>query len=447
MKTIVIGPGRIGCGCAGQLLRASGHEVSFVGRNPELVEHLNRLQQYRVQLADGSTSRELVVDQVRAVYAERSAAVERVLASADLIVTAVGAGNLAAIAPLIAAGLRRRETPVNVLAFENLSDAGPRLRQLVARHLPGGFPLAKHGFSGAVVSRAVTRRLGDPAGDEPLVFVGDPPADFAVSGPDLCGPLPPIDGLIVADDLAAWMQRKLYIFSAGHATCAYLGFLKGYHYIHTAICDPEIRAAVLAAMREGQRGLAALYGAEFAGDENDLQQILKRFENAALQDTVSRVGRDPLRKLASEDRLVGAAQLAQKAGVRPEGLGLAAAAALCFDPADPAAAELQQEIRRAGLGHALHRVSGLDPRRGLGRLVGTSWSRLARGWQKDNVLLSLDHLVWAWKSSQRGAALEAGEAELWRKRSAKDERRIAVKAAIRADRNQQRRVGLDRRTG
>lgn len=429
MKTIVIGPGRIGCGFAAQLLRASGHEVTFLARNRELANHLNRLRRYQVRLTDGVESREIMVDEVRAVGVEMQDAAARELAAADLIVTAVGAGNLASIAPLIAAGLRQRETPTNVLAFENLTDAGSRLRELIARHLPQGFPIASHGFSGAVVSRAVTQRLGNPDADEPLVFVGDSPDDFVVSAPDLRGPLARIEGMIVADDLSAWMKRKLYIFSAGHATCAYLGFLKGYHYIHTAIRDPEIRAAVLAAMREGQRGVAALYGREFAGGENDLAGIVKRFENAALQDTVTRVGRDPSRKLASGDRLVGAAQLAQKAGVRPEGLGLAAAAALYFDPDDPSAARLQHEISSAGVGEALHRVSDLDPKRGLGRLVGNSWARLARGWQKDNVLLSLSRMLWAWESTQYLTGLNAPETESVRKRRAKNARRYAVRSS------------------
>ncbi len=416
MKAVVIGPGRIGCGFAGQLLRASGHEVSFLARNPALVDHLNRLQRYRVCLVGGVERREIVVDGVRAVSTADAESAVRELAAADLIVTAVGAGNLPRIAPLIAAGLQRRGTPVNTVAFENLSNAGPYLRQLVADHLPAGSALAGHGFSGSVVSRAVTERLGDPAGTEPLVFVGDPASTFAVSGPELHRPLPEIEGMIVTDDLAAWMKRKLYVFSAGHATCAYLGYLKGYHYIHTAIRDPEIRAVVLAAMREGQRGVAALYGPEFAGDESGLRLILARFENAALHDSITRVGRDPARKLAPEDRLVGAAQLAQRAGVRPARLGLAAAA-FCFDPDDPSAARLQSDIETAGLGPALRQVSGLDPRRGLGRLVKNCWARLARGWQRDNVLLSLDRLLWAWTPRQRGAARSAPGSVPYRERS------------------------------
>lgn len=400
MKAVVIGPGRIGCGFAGQLLRASGHEVVFLGCNEELVQHLNRLERYRLRLVDRTKARESIVEGVRAVSTANLELANRELAGADLIVTAVGAASLPCIAPLIATALGQRNAAVNVLAFENLADAGAYLRQLVANYLPFGYPLERHGFSGAVVSRAVTQRLGDPSGDKPLVFVGDPPSSFAVSGPSLRSPLAEIEGIIVTQDLSACMKRKLYIFSAGHATCAYLGYLKGYHYIHTAIRDPEIRANVLAAMREGQRGVAALYGQEFAGNEDDLLEIVARFENAALQDSISRVGRDPSRKLAPEDRLVGAARLAERAGIRPDRLVLAAAAALCFDPSDPSAARLHGDIRANGIGPAIQRVSGLDSSCGLGRLVERSWSRLAQDWEKDNVLLSLDRLLWTWKPGE-----------------------------------------------
>ncbi|MFQ5859898.1 MAG: hypothetical protein ACE5LU_30245, partial [Anaerolineae bacterium] len=218
-------------------------------------------------------------------------------------------------------------------------------------------------------------------------------------GPSLRRPLPAIEGMIVANDYSAWIRRKLYIFSAGHATAAYLGYLKGYHYIHTAIRDPEIRAAVLAAMAEGQRGLAARYGPEVAGDERDLLDIVARFENAALNDPIVRVGRDPRRKLGAQDRLVGAARLAEKAGIRPVKLALAAAAAFCFyNPADPSAIDLHRRIETAGLGPVLQQISGLDPRWGLGRLVADVWLRLTDGWQIGNQLLSLDQLLWAWSS-------------------------------------------------
>ncbi|MGH7490816.1 MAG: hypothetical protein ACREOO_00325 [bacterium] len=398
MKAVVIGSGRIGCGFAGQLLCASGFQVVFVSRNPNMVDYFNRVGAYRVCLVNGPEIKEIIVDGVQAVPAVNISEVAKEISQANLIITAAGASKLPEVAPLIAAGLRQCSTPVNLLAFENLSDAGPFLRNHVASHLPAGFPLAQHGFSGALVERAVTQQVGDPARDELLTFIGDPPATFVVDGTSLRQPLPTLSGMVVVENYMAWIHRKLYIFSAGHATCAYLGYLKGYKYIHTAIRDPEIRAAVSAAMAEGQRGLAARYGKETAGDESDLLKIIARFENAALNDPITRVGRDPRRKLGANDRLVGAARLAAEAGVNPEKLALATAAAFCFNnPSDPSAAGLQREIAVTGLGKTLKHICGLDSTRGLGRFVAEGWARLSGGWPGGNQLLKLDQMMWAWR--------------------------------------------------
>jgi len=396
MKAAIIGCGRIGCGFAGHLLSAAGYELVFLARNPIMVAHLNRLGRYRVRLANGRDETEYSVSGVRAVDTADRAACVAVLGEADLIVTAVGPTKLADVAALLADALRTRTTPVNIFTFENLADGGAELRGKVAACLPQDFPLDRFGFSGTLVSRAVTQRLGDPAGNEPMVFVGDPPASFVVDGTRLVAPVPAIASMIVADNFAAWMRRKLYIFSAGHATCAYLGYLKGYRYIHSAIRDGEIRGAVLEAMTEAQQGIAAIYGEEFAGGPAHLREILDRFANAAINDSISRVARDPLRKLASEDRLLGAARLAWEAGVHPHQLLRAAAAAYCFsDPADALAAELQQEIRVSGMRPTMRRVSGLKANDRLGHTLVKRWRQLTRHWHSDSVLLSLAHVHWA----------------------------------------------------
>jgi mannitol-1-phosphate 5-dehydrogenase len=402
VRAVVFGPGRVGCGFVGQLLRASGHDVTFVGRSP-VIERLCRTRRYRVRLVLADSVEESEVEGLRALAITDQAAVVRAIRSADLVATAVGARSLGAVAPLVAAGLERRRTALNVIAFENLCDAGARLRDLVALNLRPGFPLHEHGFSGAVVSRAVAHRILPDRPDRPLLLIGDPPSTFHVDRSALRPPLPSIDGLTATDDYEAWMRRKLYVYSAGHAATAYLGSLKGYHYIHSAIRDPEIRTAVRAAMSEGQRGVAARYGPDVAGCEADLDAIIKRFENAALNDSIGRVGRDPRRKLAADDRLVGAAQLAAAAGGSPEMLLLAVAAALCFlDPVDARARELHREIERRGLAGILATVCGLEASRGLGRIVLDRWRRLSQGSEEGNLLLQLEAPMWAW-TRQRAA--------------------------------------------
>lgn len=367
-----------------------------VDRNPALVDHLNRTGYYETRLVWGRELEEIVVDGVEAMSTAEPESVIRAVADADLVATAVGIGNLAAVAPLIAAGLRRRDAPVNVIAFENLADPGGYLHGLVAKCLPSDFRLDRHGFSGAVVSRAVTKRIWREGAGDPVRFIGDPPRDFIVDRSRLRAPVPALDGLVLTENFAAWVRKKLYVYSAGHATCAYLGNLKGYHYIHTAIRDPEIRTTVIEAMAEGQRGLAAEYGSEFAGNGEALEEIVKRFENPGLSDPIARVARDPLRKLAQGDRLAGAADFAERAGVRPDNLALAIAAALCFrDPSDPSTTDLKDKLQVKGLHQVLQQVVGLDSASGLGKQVADVWDELSKGLETENQLLSLTGRLWA----------------------------------------------------
>jgi glutathione synthase/RimK-type ligase-like ATP-grasp enzyme len=404
MKAVVVGPGRIGCGFAGQVLHDSGYELVFLARDPVMVDHLNRVGGYRVSLSDGRRAREIGIAGVSAVGTFETRRAVRELAGADLIVTAVGATNLPKVAPLIAEGLRVRGRPVNVLAMENIPRSSRRLRELVAEHLPASEGLGRHGLSGALVERVVARRVGSPGEDRPMVFIADDIVEFRADAAHLVDPLPAIHGLLPSEAYEVWVKRKLYTYSAGHAAAAYLGYLKGYHYIHTAIRDREIRAAVLAAMTEGQRGLIARYGSEIGGDRHTLLRILSRFENPALGDRIERVGRDPERKLGADERLVGAAQLARRAGVRPKHLALAAAAALCFadagdvdgldgDGGTAATARREETIRS---------VCGLRSDRGLGRLVRRDHERLRSGRRAGGLLLSLGRGLWNVAPSTNG---------------------------------------------
>ena len=378
-KAVVIGPGRVGCGFAGPTLRAGGFELVYVGRDPAVVDNVNRLRRYRIQLVgDDGRRRALTVDGVRAVACTDADAVTREIADAALVATAVGAHRLSRIAPLIAAGLHERARPLNVLCFENLADVGPRMRALIAEHVAPGDGLDSCGIAGALPMRAIARRLGDPAGDRPLTFVGDLPGEFAVERGGLVAPLPPQPGMVLTDDYTAAVRAKLCIFSAGHATAAYLGHVRGHRHIHTAMADREVRAVVLGAMAEGRRGILARYGPAYAGSPATLRATADRFENAAVRDPVARVGRDPIRKLAGDDRLIGAARLAAAAGVAPVHLCTAAAAALCFSaPTDASARRLRAQLRRDGVESTLASVTGLAEDDPLIARIVCEWQRMS----------------------------------------------------------------------
>ena len=394
MKAVIIGAGRIGCGLIGQLLHASGYEITFVTRDPRVADNFNRNRRYNVVLTSSHERQEHTIPVCRAVPIANAAAAVECLIDADLITTSVCSQNLPAIAPVIAQALSRRASACNVIAFENMPNAAECLRRLIAAEIEDPAGMEKHGFSGAIISRIVAHRLGDPAADAPLTFVGETVEDFIVDRTALRPSLPEIRGMRLVDNYQPWVLHKLYTFSAGHATAAYLGWLKGYHYIHTAIRDVEIREAVFDAMAEGQRGLATRYGSEFEGSRAELEAIVERFENAAINDPIVRVARDPRRKLASDERLVGAARLAEEAGVLPEQLALVTAAALCFDNS------CHQRRCDACFEHSqaaqtLNQICGLDATHGFGRIVAKSWAQLAPSSLPGNLLLSLNRRMWA----------------------------------------------------
>lgn len=382
MRAVVFGAGRLGCGLVAQVLRGAGYEVTLIARDPALVCHLNRVGGYRVRLSGGASTREVEVSGVRALALSDRVGVARAVARADLVTTTVGLAGLPGVADVLSAGCDLRGgAPLNVLTFENDIDPAGRLARLLRVRRP-----ASVGVAGVMAERIVSRRIGDPLGDEPLIFVADPAEGFVVEAARLVAPLPGLPGMRLTHDFRAWVDRKLSMFSAGHVATAYLGALKGYLYVHAAVRDPQIRTIAAAVMYEGQAGLAAQYGAELSGGPAEVAGLLSRFANATLDDPVLRVGRDPLRKLAPGERLIGSAVRAEEAGLRPDALAMAAAAALCF-------------LRRAGgfqdLDDILAQVCGLSPDLGLGARVRAAYRDLRPGGLPANPLLDLDRRLWA----------------------------------------------------
>jgi mannitol-1-phosphate 5-dehydrogenase len=144
--------------------------------------------------------------------------------------------------------------------------------------------------------------------------------------------------------------------------------------------DADIYSIVERAFAEAKAGLYAAHGIPEAELDEHIRLLLPRLANRALPDTLIRLGRDPLRKLSPKDRLVGAARLAEKAGVSPEALSWGIAAGYLFDYAkDPLAVALQRRLADEGLDIVLADVSRIAKDEPLGRLVVDRYTRLKTG--------------------------------------------------------------------
>jgi mannitol-1-phosphate/altronate dehydrogenase len=148
-----------------------------------------------------------------------------------------------------------------------------------------------------------------------------------------------IEVFIEKPDLLPFEEAKLYGHNAVHALIGYLARRKGCLFMSEAAADPQLmtlaREAFLAesgpALTARHRGLDPLFSP--AGITAYADDLLARMVNPYLRDRTERVTRDPRRKLAWEDRLVGTMRLVLDAGLTPSRFALGAAAALETLPA------------------------------------------------------------------------------------------------------------------
>jgi mannitol-1-phosphate 5-dehydrogenase len=390
-QAIIFGAGNVGRGFLGQLFSESGYEVVFVDVDEPLIAALNDRQAYAIRLVDNDGAEEVTVAPVRAYHASESQAVAGTLAKAGLAATAVGVRALPHIASLVAAGIEQRARgqdaaappDLNIIVCENMQHAAATLRQMVSQHLSPaaqGYAEEHVGFVDTVIARMVPPPTPEMRQEDPSLIAVEPYKELPVDRSGFVGPIPEIVGMQPHDHFVVYTHRKLYVHNCAHAMLGYLGARRGHTYGYEALEDPAIRPLLVAALDESKAGLVAAYGVAPAALQTHIGDILQRLANRALGDTVFRLARDPLRKLGPEDRLVGAARLAQQAGVAPAALSWGIAAAACFDDEDdPLAVQLQQRIATEGFDRVLADVSGIAPDEPLAALVRDRVARLRSG--------------------------------------------------------------------
>jgi len=363
MRAIHFGAGNIGRGFIGKILADAGWSVTFADVNETLVGLIARDGRYPVDIV-GTESRREEVTGVTAVSSIGDDIVA-LIASADLVTTAVGPAVLPKIAPTLARGLEARiaagtHGPLNVIACENTIRGTTQLKEAVFARLPAAIATVVEmevGFADSAVDRIVPP--APPVEGEPLAVTVEEFSEWVVDRTQLRGWTHDIPGMELTDNLMAFIERKLFTLNTGHAITAYLGFIEGLPTIRDAIEDEAIRATVKAAMEESGAVLIRRYGFDPVKHAAYIDKILGRFANPFIRDDVARVGREPLRKLGKGDRLIRPLLGTLEYGLPHANLVKGIAAALHYrNDADPQAVEMQAAIAEFGVAAAVDRFSG-----------------------------------------------------------------------------------------
>lgn len=125
-------------------------------------------------------------------------------------------------------------------------------------------------------------------------------------------------------------DAKLYIHNTPHCIAAYLGYLSGCTYLHEALAKPAISRIINGVIEELLYALKVTTPYDHHFMEAYAEKEVRRFSNNLLFDPISRVAREPIRKLHPSGRLTGALRLLLSSGVRPTYLMVGIASALKY---------------------------------------------------------------------------------------------------------------------
>jgi mannitol-1-phosphate 5-dehydrogenase len=375
---VVIGAGRLAGGFLAPLLNSAGWDVVLSGRDPAVVSGINARGGFCVRLV-GERPHDRWIDRAHAIDLEQ-AQLASLIGRADMVATAVGPSALGAIGrllgPLLAARFSASKRPLNIIAFENHRRAAELLASGILEVQP---TLARHigtqlGIAGSAVWCVASRR---EVSEQGVRYDADQVVECYADRASLIGRVAPLDGSVPGISLVQpfeWrIVEKLWVFNAGHAAAAYIGWREGCTTLHEAMARPRIRAAVAAVVEQAQHVFQVTHPAQrgaAAVPSRSVASILERYADPWLGDSVARVAREPRRKLASGDRLLGPAVACVGAGIEPVALANAAAAALAYaDPSDAQALDLQRELALLGPEEVLATLGMLDPGEELTRLI------------------------------------------------------------------------------
>jgi mannitol-1-phosphate 5-dehydrogenase len=361
VKVVHFGAGNIGRGFVGLLLHQAGYEIVFADVADALITALDAAESYDVHEV-GQDPQVRRVDNFRALNS--STQTDRVIAeiaTADMVTTAVGPHILKFVAPLVAAGIAKRDgalAPLQVMACENAINATDILQAAVLADGASDAPAV--GAKAIFANTAVDRIVPNQAPGQGLDVTVETFFEWVIDKTPFGDAVPQIAGATFVEDLGPYIERKLFTVNTGHASTAYLGHAAGLEKISEAMADQRVFAKVAAVLQETKSLLVAKHGFAEADQEAYVQKILTRFSNEYLPDTVVRVGRAPLRKLSRHERFIGpAAELAEN-GIKPVALLEAMGAALRFnDPEDTEAAEMAVILAGNSSDDATAKITGL----------------------------------------------------------------------------------------
>jgi mannitol-1-phosphate 5-dehydrogenase len=354
---LIYGAGAIGRGYVPWVFSSEDYDFHYVEANPELRALLNQRRSF-ISFKTGTDNYEPLQVNIQSCIAPGEE--KSILGNIDAVVTAVGPRSFLSLRETL------NGTRMPVICCEN--DAS--LPETMSKWT--GNPNVVFAIPDVIASSTAR---ADLIAQDPLSIITEAGECFIDS---TVSHLPAACSYVDKDEMARQWAAKLYVHNTPHCIAAYLGSLAGATYLHNSMEHAEIARIVEGAMDEMASMLSARSGIDADFIQFYRNKELARFRNTLLCDPISRVAREPFRKLAPNERLIGAAQLCLSVGIVPHHILTGIMAAFCFERDDDPDAHIRVLRKSLAPEEFLKTIMNLRDSEALFMLLVEQWDAILK---------------------------------------------------------------------
>lgn len=311
-KCVVIGAGQTGRGYINRILNLNGLKCSFLDINQKLIDELNKSESYRIDF--GSSGRAVIeLANYEAFNIETNEGIEE-LSNADIVFTAVGAGEIGKLVSPIKQSLdiRQKKSPIYLMTCENGVGVSSSFGELL---LDDRIQITE----GIVFCTTLNQGLDIYSEDYDSV-----PYDSLKWDKNL-----DLSNFHPTTTFSDLMERKIYTYNCISAVVAYLGYILKYEDYATAANDPLISESINKIRVPLDNAISKKYNVDPKEQEEFSSRAVIKFKNTDIKDTINRNTRDSNRKLSANERIMAPLKLIYSNGGSSKEL-LNTCAAACY---------------------------------------------------------------------------------------------------------------------
>ncbi|MCM8803955.1 MAG: hypothetical protein NC833_01710 [Candidatus Omnitrophica bacterium] len=368
-KSIIFGAGQIGRGFIGEICYDSNYFITFVDVDENLIYLLNKQKSYPIYLLGEKKIEKFISNFIGFHIKKDEEKIIKEIIDTEIIFTSVGAKNLFTLSEIIVKGIKEKSKKnkgfLNIIICENLLESGKKFKEAILNkdilsEKEKEYLEEKVGFVETVISRMTSPLTEEEKKQNPLLVKVEPYKILPVDKNGFKGKIPEIVGFLPVENLKKYEELKLFGHNLSHVCLAYYGFLKNYNYIWECIKDKEIFNLLKNVQNEVKKALIKKYNFNKKEIEEYFLDLNKRFDNKLLCDTIFRVGREVIRKIGKNERIIGAINLCLENNIFPKNICFVLGSALFYNTnLDEESLKLQDIIKKSGINFVLKEICGL----------------------------------------------------------------------------------------